>query len=183
MKEYQKKIITENKATKSKGVELFKKIASWGFILLVILLVFKWFNKPTPTPLPPSECAALESIQNPEEVEKSVVGCWKHYIATYDTATSLHFRCRLACRDISMRDVYTALEKGELRKIDVFGCKNANQNQGLVEPCLEVWGENGRGQLLCVILAIKIKQHKLMFVTAYQKKGGVKCDSDCDFKR
>ena len=133
--------------------------------------------------MPPSECVALENLHNEDEVKNAVSSCWKTYISTYDTATSLHFRCRLDCRNISISDIYTALENGELQNVDAYGCKNAQKAAGLVEPCLEVWGENKRGQLLCVILALKVKQQKLMFVTAYQKKGGPKCDTDCDFKR
>lgn len=187
MKDYQKKIMEENKAAQAQSANKSRIVGAFILIMLLLSFLNKWLHKenptPKPTPTPPSECVALENLQNENEVESAVASCWKSYFASYDTATSLHFRCRLDCRNISMSDIYTAIEHGELKEMAVYGCKNAQKSEGFIEPCLEIWGKNSQGQLLCVILALKVKAKKINFVTAYQKKGGPKCDTDCDFKR
>jgi hypothetical protein len=182
MKEEKKRILEENKAAQAKSMGYLKSLGAVILLLLFFSFVNKWLHKENPSPKPPAECVALQSLQSESEVENAVSSCWKSYFATYDTATSLHFRCRLDCRNISMKDIYTAVEHGELKEMQVYGCKNAQKGQGLIEPCLEIWGENGRGQLLCVIMALKVKAKKINFVTAYLKKGGPKCETDCDFR-
>lgn len=155
-----------------------------GALILIFLLFAAYENwkkqPPSPAP-PPKDCPNLASLNEETRVREAVQSCWKSYFATFDTATSYHFRCRLNCRKIKIQDIYHAIENGSLQTMDLYGCKNRYQDSGKMEPCLKISGKNYANQELIVVLTFRIASRQTNFVTAYLKKGGDQCETDCDF--
>lgn len=176
--------LSDKREWDAKRMQNLKRLAGVFILFFLLLAAYNNWKKqpPSPTP-PPQNCPDPGALKGEEATRQAVESCWKSYFTAFDTMTTQHFRCRLNCRKIKIQDIYHAIENGSLQTMDLYGCKNRYEDEGKMEPCLKISGKDYANQELIVVLTFRMASRQTNFVTAYLKKGGDQCETDCDFRK